>query len=1112
MSTNQPLIHHIDSFEAFLALKQYSEEHQFEYFFYDTETDGLDTTIAQVFGIGFCFDVNESFYIPIKSNQRVEFWTPDQLTQIYSWIKHQYNTRKVVGHNILFDLLVSKQNEIFDFTQEKGSVYADTLLMKHTIDEEYPFGLKDVATKYFGADSTLAQEALYENIKKNGGKTTKENVEMWKADTEVLGHYCAWDCILTAKLFFLFDKRLTDEGLDDFFYCQEVMPLYFKVTCRMRVNGFEMDTVAMHNLSYELKTQIGKYEQIFHESIDIGSIEASILDKDYPAKFGNNARLTSFEKSLLLVDSSMDINTARINGVSDAVKQSAQKLLWEKGKSPDETRVFNMHSLHHLKRLFFDTLKEKSVSKTKKGTPQIDENFLDEMAKKYEFAQTLINIRKLSKLEGTYVSGILDVVKGTRVYPDWMQHGTTSGRYAATKPAIQTIPREKDDEAGLDPLVLFYVNKIKACFISRPGYSLVNADYSSLEPRCLPIDTKVVLNNKIRTIGDAKVGDFILTKFGHNKILNKWGSNKECLEFLTSRGRTVTSLDHKIWSITDSQWKKASEFKVGESFDFIPFKNITEQEVIKLPIHCQSALNLPKMNPLGFLELTNDLAWALGAFLGDGMCSYQVRTVKHIKRNGAGVAGYVGICGLEEDGVVQEFERIFNSYGYYFTSWRDSRNADLMYVQYSGVDLLNIFKNTFMLLGEVKRTTKKGNKNFVIPEYIFNANQSIKLAILAGLIDTDGTTGSRHENGKDLVLSTHNTKLASDLVLLFGTLEVNAKITYTIKDNKHFGCQVRVLSSGITRLVELGLLDHMRCHRKRDQLDIPRGNVKAALSADIKYIRSLPSQETVDIEVEGCHEFVAEGIRVHNCFAEASGDADLQNVFIRDEDLYSAIAIRVFKLAGYSSYPSDDNYLKKIRPEVRQQAKIFSLSVVYGSSAWKMAKLLNCEASEATRIINDYLNSYPGLKHYIHKCQIDAVTNGYITTKFGRKRHVPRAKELFDKYSFDLLDRSFVAKFKLKDEAYEFSKYMNLSRNFPIQGSAASVVNRSMIAFADAIKDNKLDAKIIANVHDEICVEVLDAHVEDARRLLEECMTQTVKTIVPMTAKPLTARNWRDAK
>lgn len=254
-------------------------------------------------------------------------------------------------------------------------------------------------------------------------------------------------------------------------------------------------------------------------------------------------------------------------------------------------------------------------------------------------------------------------------------------------------------------------------------------------------------------------------------------------------------------------------------------------------------------------------------------------------------------------------------------------------------------------------------------------------------------------------------------------------------------------------------------------------------------------------------------------FAWVSGDRGLKEVYWEGLDLYSKIAIDVFGLKGVSARETDENYLKKVNPDARQQAKVFTLAVPYGANAGRISGLMGKEYKEADKIINAYLNAYPDLKKYMQNQEEDAKFDGMTKTRFGRVRHLPRAKELFNKYNTRLYNKKSMQDRCGEKEGselyYEFRNLLNNAKNFPIQATAAHVTNASLIMLAGLFEKNEIDGWISLQVHDEITCIVKDKDTERASKLLKKSMEENwvAKEIdVAMIGEPQIALNLAEAK
>jgi DNA polymerase I-like protein with 3'-5' exonuclease and polymerase domains len=722
----------------------------------DTETDSVSERTAKLHGIGLSFEDDVAYYLPIRDNKKALIWSnqPDLAWWLRSLVSMGW---KLIGHNIVYDILVLENNLHIHLAP---FIHSDTILQKHTINEERPFGLKEVAVQYLGHWADKAQQALYANIEKNGGKTTQEQMDMWCADLEVLAEYCCWDVLLTRKLFHLFEAKLLEEGVHELFYKDEIMPLYREVTIDMKRRGFYVDIPHFQSLKTEIETDLERYENEVMAELNplVEEFVVALMNSDVPVKPSGDfpkvaANLYEIPVPINKKTGKVTLAAKEVQKLLDAADEDGiirfyewilgeegvefpfdprpvQEAIWRK-RNPEKKHVFNLNSGDHMRWLLFTKLELEPLGQTETGKDKVDADTLEEMADQHPVCDKIIDFKKLGKLKSTYIDGVIDRAIDSVIYTSMLQFGTTSGRYSSRNPNCQNLPRLKDEESKLSPLVLKYTNAIRKGFVAPKGYVLVNADYSSLEPVC---------------------------------------------------------------------------------------------------------------------------------------------------------------------------------------------------------------------------------------------------------------------------------------------------------------------------------------------------------------------------------------------FAHMSGDEKLRDVFRRGWDLYSAIAIDVWGLHEYSADKKADNYLGKHRKEVRQKAKIFCLAVVYGAEAGRISKSMDVSYEEAQQIIDKYLDAYPNLRDYMDSCRFQATRHGKVISSFGRIRHLPQAQRLFSLYGKKLLNRQFAKQQGVEDLRYTFKNSLNLSMNFPIQGLAAHIVNRAMIATSRAFKQAGIDAAIILQVHDEITCVARQEHATEARIILKKCMEHTTTISVPLAADPVIATNWAEAK
>ena len=173
----------------------------------------------------------------------------------------------------------------------------------------------------------------------------------------------------------------------------------------------------------------------------------------------------------------------------------------------------------------------------------------------------------------------------------------------------------------------------------------------------------------------------------------------------------------------------------------------------------------------------------------------------------------------------------------------------------------------------------------------------------------------------------------------------------------------------------------------------------------------------------------------------------------------------------------------------------------------RLIEAIGCSRTEASKIINGYLNTYPNLKKYMNQCEFSAKTTGQIKTSFGRIRHLDNIKTLYRLHGDDLLDYRWANSRGLKKERRNFKTGLNNAKNFRIQGLAAHIINRSMIALAKELKNRNLEAYIALMIHDQVVCIVKEEHSELVKNIMQDKMENTIKLSIPLTAEPKIAIN-----
>lgn len=475
-----------------------------EYMAFDSETTGLNVRKDTVIGYSVCAEVGKAYYIPRFT------WNGSKLIQVIPDKEFINSLNNLKGKELLmfngsFDIRVIRNNLGVNFINE---LLADVMLMKHTVEEEPPFKLKDIAVQiqeYLGLDveheANIEQLELKQNIKKNGGSITKTNFEMYKADLDVMGKYACADADLTLRVAEYYSKKLEEEDLENFFYDEEVMPLYKEVTIPMEDRGVRLNIPLIEKTKNDIIKDMSKIENKILKSIkampEYLSWEKKKAIKLYPAKksgnfakilckefkikevFNEKTKKYSFAKKLVeSIDDSCSFKDFLL-GKSELEKSISEKISLIMFR---ENEQFSIGSKKQLSEIIFDEMGIKPLSTTDKGNPQFNDDTIQHLLNNFSdipWIKDLSDYNKLVKIKGTYIDQYLKTNENGIFYPYFKQHGTVSGRYSSN---IQQLPRVKE-EGELSPVVLKYSNILRSFFIAREKSKLIICDQSSLEPR-----------------------------------------------------------------------------------------------------------------------------------------------------------------------------------------------------------------------------------------------------------------------------------------------------------------------------------------------------------------------------------------------------------------------------------------------------------------------------------------------------------------------------------------------------------------------------------------------------------------------------------------------------
>ncbi|WP_208435639.1 DNA polymerase I [Bartonella phoceensis] len=209
----------------------------------------------------------------------------------------------------------------------------------------------------------------------------------------------------------------------------------------------------------------------------------------------------------------------------------------------------------------------------------------------------------------------------------------------------------------------------------------------------------------------------------------------------------------------------------------------------------------------------------------------------------------------------------------------------------------------------------------------------------------------------------------------------------------------------------------------------------------------------------------------------------LKEAFARGQDIHSITASQMFGVS-----------IEEMDSDVRRRAKAINFGIIYGISAFGLANQLGLSRQEAGHYIQLYFERFPGIKDYMEITKTFARQNGYVETIFGRRIHYPEIK------TSNVQVRSFNERAAI---------------NAPIQGSAADIVRRAMIQMEDALEREKLSAKMLLQVHDELIFEVPEDESEKTmavvKKVMENAAMPVLSLSVPLEVKVMVAQNWDEA-
>lgn len=214
--------------------------------------------------------------------------------------------------------------------------------------------------------------------------------------------------------------------------------------------------------------------------------------------------------------------------------------------------------------------------------------------------------------------------------------------------------------------------------------------------------------------------------------------------------------------------------------------------------------------------------------------------------------------------------------------------------------------------------------------------------------------------------------------------------------------------------------------------------------------------------------------------AHIADDAAMQEAFITGHDIHRSTAAKIYGVP-----------MSEVTSAMRSSAKAVNFGIVYGIGAFSLAKDINVSVKEADAFIKTYLGNFPNVKKYMDETIEKGRENGYVSTLYGRRRALPELAS---------------SNFNLR------SLGERMAMNTPIQGTAADIIKLAMVRVYRRLKAEKLEARLILQVHDELIVECPVAEREKAAKILGEEMQNAAALRVPLSADVNSGDTWYTAK
>jgi len=780
--------------------------------------------------------------------------------------------------------------------------------------------------------------------------------------------------------------------------------------------------------------------------------------------------------------------------------------------------ILNPRSTKQLKELLFGKFGLRSRGETASGAPSTAEGVLEQMKDEHPFIEKLLDYRKHSKLYSTYIMGMRKLLsKNNTIHTSYLLHGTacvTADTTLWTSRGLEYFNEIYDiDSLPEGKFIPFEYSllgenaEVKTSHI----YKSEPADLYKIET-VLGIELRGTKNHPIRvlqgnkmiwkSLGDIQRGDYVCTRIG----ANVWGQ----------------------------------DVKLSDSF----YVRKTNAKKIKLPN-----------------KLTPELARLLGYIVAEG-------NITIVEKYGIYKLSITNTDKNVQTDIIALLKKLFNIN----TIFRTDGNTPC--VQIVSKELILWFQNNFgikydSINKDIPHIIRKAPW-CIIKEFLRGLMTDAYIGRFKWNLKGKKVLVRYVSSSKVLMKEVQQLLLNRGYHALFGKMKKYRNIkkyTRTGHDADNFMYRVQLMdNSALNFINECKPITkkHLKVHKKLSQIKkVSQQHVKQFgkfQCVQVKKVTQSSSELTYDVTVPVDSTFITNGIISHNTGRLSSNNPNLQNipkksiieelfvarpgyafvgidyaqaefrvlahycddenlikVFEEGEDIHASIASRAFNIPYQDiieAYNSEEG------SKERTIAKSIGFGMLYGRSAFSLHEQLGISLEEADAFVEKFFNGYPKIRQWIEEQHTKVCRDGRLESFFGRVRRLPdidvegvvRSRPAIDFFEEDKMRDKFTKSFLSPVQ----KAILRQSQNFPIQSAASDITCLAMIKIHKIIKEKKLGARILMNVHDAIYFEIPIENLFEEIEIIQKAMLNPIpehlgiKFKVPLGVDIGIGKSWRD--